>query len=1007
MNSQVALENLRFPDGMQRRGGRLAMLLARLLFIAALFSVFVPAGKAAPLISEVGQEISLGDNLNGEACRLRRTETPKDKAGRQDYGLFCEGWTQPSGFLVTFPAGPGFNPSEILSKGSYAEQLALRLAECSASAATKIADRLTGAVRFCRRRDGGWPVVVGGTSNGGHGYIFEMLPTNVPLAERAIDALATNKGVVITPAPRTALILQFEAAMNISATKFGVGDLGAVHKLSVLGEEEIWATRFVESERAWSKVLEIMERVFGPDSPDSGRALSNIALAIYREGKLAEADEMLKRAEPFVKRSRRPDDYPEWMTFRSYVEHSLKHDDIALSLAQQALERRRELRRMANGFTGNYAVGYRQAYASAVGHSALVLARAYNAAGRFKDAIAPSEDGIRNYVEAYGDTHPMIGWTYLEEATAYRGAGDLPHAADAAAKALAMHRYLYGDRGPVFLDAIMAGQVAAAEQRTQDALGFFQQAIRSAQSSSEIPLLPADWLGRYMELLTDGDGGPAAAFDAAQLTRGGITDEAIRAMAARAAADEPEIAAVARALQDAQAEVVRLRGQLANEVRLKPAERKPQDEKLDQDALAQAEADAAAAEQRLQAQFPRYARLVKPSQVSADEINKLLRPNEALLLAVTMPSSTYLFLLHDGQTRVNKAPISASELAAGITAIRERLDVNQTGGTVQPFDVRDAEGLYAKLLQPFATELADVHHLVFVSNGPLLSLPLGVLMRPQKDGETGPSYLARDFAISVVPTVGAFRDLRQAHVSDAAPEPFLGFGDPDFEGTAGDTRGLSKLAQQCRADKSIDLAEIRELPSLPETENELRTIAATLHAPPDSVVLGMDATKAGLLSRDLDRYRIIAFSTHGLLANQLDCQDEPALLLSLPPDATKGDDALLGASEIVALHLKADWILLSACNTAGPAGLTGEALSGLTRAFFYAGAHSVMATHWPVESTATVRLTTLTFENYAEDTAKGKASALRHAQLALMDAPETSHPLFWAPFVLVGDGGGQ
>ena len=981
--------------------------LIRFFFGAALFSSAVTSGYAAPLLAEVGQEISLGDNLNQEACRLRRAEAPKDKPGRVDYGLFCEGWTQPSGFLVSFPAGPGFNPAEILSKGNYADQLALRLAECSAPAQAKIADRLAGAVRFCRRRDGGWPVVVGSTSAGGRGYVFEMLPTNVPLAERAVDALVTNKGIVLTPPPRTALILQFEATVNISATQFGVGDLGAVHTLSVLGEEELWATRFVESERAWSKVLEVMERVFGPDSPDNGRALTNIALAIYRQGRLSEADEMLKRAESLVKRSRRPDDYPEWMTFRSYVEHSLKHDDVALSLAQQALERRRAERQMANGFSGNSAAGYRSAYAAAVGHSALVLARAYNELGRFKDAIASSEEGIRNYVEAYGDIHPMIGWTYLEEATAFREAGDLAQARVAAEKALAIHQKLYGDTGPVFFDAVAAGRIAVAEQRSQDALKDFEQAIRSAQSSAEIPLLPADWLAQYMDLLNAGGEGPAEAFAAAQLVRGGVTDEAIRAMAARATADEPEIASVARALQDAQARAVSLRGQIANEMRLKPGERKPQDEKADQDALSQAETDAADAEQRLQAQFPRYARLVKPSQVSAGEINQLLRPDEALLLAVTMPSSTYLFLLRSGQTHVNKAAISSSELGAKISAIRDTLDLVQSGGTVQPFDVRDAEGLYTTLLAPLAEQMADIHHLVLVSNGPLLSLPLGVLMRPAKQTESGPVYLARDFAISVVPTVGAFRDLRLAPAGDAAPEPFLGFGNPQFAGAVGDTRGLFQLAKKCRTDKSVDIAEIRNLPQLPETEGELRTIAATLHAPADSVVLGAEATKQELLSHDLERYRVIAFSTHGLLADQLDCQNEPALLLSLPQNATTGDDALLTASQIVSLRLRADWILLSACNTAGPDGFAGEALSGLTRAFFYAGARSVMATHWPVESSATVQLTTLTFENYTKNPGKGKASALRDAQLALMDSPETSHPIFWAPFVLVGDGGGR
>ncbi|HXP04572.1 MAG TPA: CHAT domain-containing protein, partial [Stellaceae bacterium] len=81
-------------------------------------------------------------------------------------------------------------------------------------------------------------------------------------------------------------------------------------------------------------------------------------------------------------------------------------------------------------------------------------------------------------------------------------------------------------------------------------------------------------------------------------------------------------------------------------------------------------------------------------------------------------------------------------------------------------------------------------------------------------------------------------------------------------------------------------------------------------------------------------------------------------------------------------------------------------LSGLTRAFFYAGGRSVMATHWPVQSEATVRLTTLTFDNYAKEPLLGKADALRKAQLALMDDPKTAHPIFWAPFVLVGDGGG-
>jgi CHAT domain-containing protein len=976
---------------------------ARITLIAMLCLGVLPA-QSAPLISTVGQEIALGDNLNGEVCRLRRTPspTPAKDAARQDFGIFCEGWTQSSGFIVSFTASPKFNPIDHLTKSDYAGQMTDRLAECSPAAASKVAERLAGAVRFCRRRDGGWPVVVTSASANGRGYVFEMLPTNVPLAERAVEAIATNKGVVIKQAPRTALIQQFETTMNISATQFGVGDVGAVRTLTRLGEEEVWAARYVASERAWGKALEILQRVFGAQHPDTGRPIANMARAIFWQGRITEADELLKRAEPLVKRSRRADDFPEWLAYRSDIERRLGHNETALALSAQALDRRRELQQAAIRQPGSSATN--TPYASSIGHSALVLGRQYNSLGRYKDAIGKLEESLRNYILGYGETHPQIGWTYHEQAVAYLGLGDLVHARDAAAKALTMHDYLYGDSPAVFFDAVLAGRIAVREQRAEQALDYFRRAIRSAQASSQIVLRPSDWLSSYMDLLSAGSGGPAEAFNAAQLVRGGVTDEAIRAMGGPDAPNEPEIAAVVRTLQDAQARAVDLRGRLAEEQRKQPAERNPQDMPRLSAELSQTEANAATAEQRLQAQFPRYARLVRPSQVTADAISALLHPNEALLLAVSAPSTTYLFVVRDGQVHVNKAAITSSELAARVAALRKTLDASDTG--VQPFDIAGAQRLYETLLGPLASDLAGLRHLVFVSNGPLLSLPLGVLVRPPSSPGTGPAYLARDFAISVVPTVGAFRDLRQAATSAAAPQPFLGFGDPDFVGSPGDLRGLASLAKGCRADKAVDLDDIRVLPSLPGTATELRGIAATLNAAPDSVVLGAEATKADLLDRNLAQYRVIAFATHGLLADELDCQNEPALVLSLPPKATKGSEALLTASEIVGLRLNADWILLSACNTAGPEGLAGEALSGLTRAFFYAGARSVMATHWPVESTATVRLTTLTFESYAKQPMRGKASALRDAQLALMADPKTAHPIFWAPFVLVGDGGG-
>jgi CHAT domain-containing protein len=173
-----------------------------------------------------------------------------------------------------------------------------------------------------------------------------------------------------------------------------------------------------------------------------------------------------------------------------------------------------------------------------------------------------------------------------------------------------------------------------------------------------------------------------------------------------------------------------------------------------------------------------------------------------------------------------------------------------------------------------------------------------------------------------------------------------------------------------------------------------------------SVVTGADATEARVKAADLAQHRVVAFATHGVLPGELHCQSEPGLALTPPATASVADDGLLDASEIAQLRLDADWVLLSACNTAGADGrLGGESLSGLARAFFYAGARAVLVSHWAVASRPTEALTTGALGAYARDPAIGRAEALRRAQMALAGQPATSHPAFWAPFVLVGDGG--
>jgi CHAT domain-containing protein len=210
----------------------------------------------------------------------------------------------------------------------------------------------------------------------------------------------------------------------------------------------------------------------------------------------------------------------------------------------------------------------------------------------------------------------------------------------------------------------------------------------------------------------------------------------------------------------------------------------------------------------------------------------------------------------------------------------------------------------------------------------------------------------------------------------------------------------------CRTGERVDPALLRALPALPETADELRRIGRTLGAAPEAVVVGAEASEARVRATDLARYRVVAFATHAVLPGELRCQSEPALVLTPPAPGATGDDGLLDASEVARLRLDADWVVLSACNTAGPGGeLGGESLSGLARAFFYAGARAVLASHWAVASEPTVRLTTGMFEAWGASRSLGRAEALRRAQLALLAQRATAHPSLWAPFVLIGDGG--
>jgi CHAT domain-containing protein len=265
--------------------------------------------------------------------------------------------------------------------------------------------------------------------------------------------------------------------------------------------------------------------------------------------------------------------------------------------------------------------------------------------------------------------------------------------------------------------------------------------------------------------------------------------------------------------------------------------------------------------------------------------------------------------------------------------------------------------------------------------------------------------------------------------------PFVGFGDPLFAiGTeTSDKPDIRVRELQVSAPKDVlqhvvDQAQqstqplVQEtrpnlptlaqafslLPPLPDTADELSEIALTLGASPqDDLYLGARASKANVKRVDLSRYRVIAFATHGLEAGELSGLDEPALALANPElTHESGDDGFLKLEDVLGLKLNADWVILSACNTASSDGSSNEAVSGLGRGFFYAGARSVLVSNWAVESRSARLLTTGLFIEQASHPDMTRAEALRRSMVNLMKRypAEYGHPVFWGAFSVVGDG---
>jgi CHAT domain-containing protein len=692
----------------------------------------------------------------------------------------------------------------------------------------------------------------------------------------------------------------------------------------------------------------------------------------------------------------------------------------------------------------------------------LFLAQILNLKGQYKDA-SQLYDQIDGWTAKWEPSRREAVSGGLARVVVMLSRGKTDNALEIAERTYERERKRSGDKS--FNTALSRGFHAVALARkgnAQESLQAFNESLpvllsTSVGSDEDSGATAAAREGRirfviegYLRLLSRNPSiaTPSAieqTFGYADVLRGQSVQRALQASSARSAAKNPELAQLVRTSQDSEKQIGAAVATLNNLLSLPESERDAAALTSTQAEIARLQAARTQTLKDIAKKFPDYGNLVSPPPPGAAEMQKQLGDDEALLSFYFGRFDSFVWILRkDGPVQFSRIDLTLGDLNAEVTKLREALEPNAAMiSDIPAFDLKLAYDLYATLLKPAEANWKPAKNLIVVTNGALGLLPLSLL--PTAPSEIDPAddplfssyrkvpWLARTHAVTLVPSISALLTLRKLPPGTASRQELIGFGDPLFSQEQADeatkseqpvetadasnvTRGMPLKRRNSPKLDGVDSVQLAQLPRLPDTAIELKSIALALQADPTKVLnLGKDANEKNVKTRDLSKFKVIAFATHGLVPGELDGLTQPALALSAPAVADSDGDGLLTMEEILSLKLDADWVVLSACNTGAGAVAGAEAASGLGRAFFYAGTRALLVTNWSVHSQSARELMTDLFKRQADDPTLTRGEAMRQAMLALMDGPgylgsdgktefSYAHPLFWAPYSIIGDG---
>ncbi len=974
-----------------------------------------------------GEAVGVGRDTAGEAC------TQQALGGGAD--IFCGNWKRPAGHVRAGSAGSSASLAELATASPWRVGLDDRYL-CGDPVATTILGAVPAEALSCTRRVGSWPQVALVASVEGKIYYADGILPTLPVLQRSIGVLSGRVRADAPSVPKGGADGLFAA--RLAAQSFSAGDVGQYDALIQAGTRANLAESYAEAEQAFRAALALQRKALGATDPNAATPLTYLALQVSNLGRYPEADALLSEAARLAPRAAdraataRVLDYqalnlvnqgrfaealpllhraeaayaallpPEALAARP---RSLDAGKGAAALsaggvpsvldpAEQTaligvLETRRYQaiaeRELGHKAEAQAAIQSAEALASTDGlRQPILTARLYRTAaitsgaqGRTDTAIAGLARSVADFTEALPGTRPIAQTELLRAARLYQN----DRAEDALAacrKASALLRSLKSGTSATLLNPCLQVYASAADRA------------------------PAERQSLFAEM-----------FEAAQLAQGSTTSREIALATARLGANarDPRVGTAIRRGEDTSAALAALYRQRealaereAGQVTADPTplqDRATLDKRIHDTEAQLADADAA-----LQAAAPNYGQLVQEVVPAADVLHALA-PGEAFAAIVLADDGTWTFLLRDGAISVARSAVDAAGMAALVKRLRAGIEPTSAG--VPRFDTEAAAKLYTETLGRLEPRLAQASDLVVAPTGPLLSIPFAVLLTgPADPASLGQApWLLRRFAIAQVPAAANFVSLRRVAATSRASRPWFGLGDFRPPTLAQAERSFPEPA--CMQSARL----LASLPPLPFAQRELGAAQAILGGTPGDELLGAAYTAPAVRGAALKNYRVLHFASHALLPNELPCEAEPTIIASTPASASDANGARLTASQVTGLDLDADLVILSACNTGGPGGTGGESLSGLARAFFYAGARSLMVTQWSVNDQATAFLVADTLNRLRKGEGGGVAGALRLAQLGLLDAAgktmpaDLAHPFYWASFSLIGEGRGS